>query len=175
MTKHRPPYVPSCLPHVCLSVCTASVCLSRQTPSSSSSSGSSARRGSRSSKSKHGTEREAPASDAAKEVARRLGVSVAAATALSGRPRRRVPVTVCVNDVSRPYSCPVNYSSGTTVLYCVSCGEVQEGLANRHGSYLHTCSSSCQVAGLVTQQRAMRCDAMRCDASDRIGSCLPSR
>eukprot|EP00752_Nemacystus_decipiens_P010060 g8965.t2 len=76
--------------------------VSLQTPSSSSSSpsASSARRGnssSRYSKSKAGTDKEAPASDAAKEVARRLGVSVGATTA-AGR-ARRVPVTVCVNDV----------------------------------------------------------------------------
>lgn len=87
----------------------------QQTPPSSSS-GSRSGNSNRTHKSrdtKDGTEKEAPASDAAREVAKRLGVSVgvrvsAAGNAGSGRARRRVPapapvtvpVTVCVNDVS---------------------------------------------------------------------------
>eukprot|EP00903_Cladosiphon_okamuranus_P014861 g13762.t1 len=70
--------------------------VSLQSPSYSSS--PSRRDGNRSSKSKEAGEKEAPASDAAKEVAKRLGVSVGGAVA-TGRARRRVPVTVCVNDV----------------------------------------------------------------------------
>lgn len=70
-----------------------------QTPSSDSSdSGSGSRRVNDKSRSKEGKEEEAPVSDAAKDVANRLGVSV---SVVPGRARRRrVPVTVCVNDVS---------------------------------------------------------------------------
>ncbi|CAN0226057.1 unnamed protein product, partial [Ectocarpus fasciculatus] len=60
---------------------------------SSSSSGS---RHPNSNKNKRGRAEEPPASDAARDVGRRLGIGGAVG---AGGSRRRVPVTVCVNDV----------------------------------------------------------------------------
>lgn len=79
-------------------VARASCCLA-QTPSTLSSPGvHHASRSSNGNSTKQKKEKESPpASDAARDVARRLRVAVAAG---AGKSKRRVPVTVYVNDVS---------------------------------------------------------------------------
>lgn len=110
--------------------CVVPAC-SPQTPSTLSTSDS--RRASRnrnsdsdSNSNKQEKEKESPpASEAAKDVARRLGVAVPAAVG-AGRSKRRVPVTVCVNDVRGVCPCFILAFSGVpfsvhkTVLLIVS-------------------------------------------------------
>lgn len=67
-------------------------------PQAPSSSNSGSRHPNSSAKNKRGKAEEPPASDAARDVGKRLGISGAIR---AGGSRRRVPVTVCVNDVSR--------------------------------------------------------------------------